>query len=33
VVRSATEVSAGERLTVRFADDQLPVTAGEDGTP
>ena len=27
VVRSAAEVTAGERLTVRFADDQLPVTA------
>jgi exodeoxyribonuclease VII large subunit len=30
VVRSAAEVTAGERLTVRFADDQLPVTA-DDG--
>ncbi len=29
VVRSAAEVTAGERLTVRFADDQLPVTAGD----
>ena len=27
VVRSAGEVSTGERLTVRFADDQLSVTA------
>ena len=27
VVRAATEVSAGEPLTVRFADDQLSVTA------
>jgi exodeoxyribonuclease VII large subunit len=27
VVRSAGEVGAGERLTVRFADDQLSVTA------
>jgi exodeoxyribonuclease VII large subunit len=27
VVRSAAEVEAGEPLTVRFADDQLPVTA------
>ncbi len=27
VVRGATEVSAGEPLTVRFADDQLSVTA------
>jgi hypothetical protein len=32
VVRGAAEVTAGERLTVRFADDQLSVTAGE-GTP
>jgi len=31
VVRSAGEVGAGERLTVRFADDQLSVTA--DGAP
>jgi exodeoxyribonuclease VII large subunit len=31
VVRSAAEVGAGERLTVRFADDQLSVTA--DGAP
>jgi hypothetical protein len=31
VVRSASEVGAGERLTVRFADDQLSVTA--DGAP
>ena len=28
VVRSAAEVSAGEPLTVRFAEDQLSVTAG-----
>jgi exodeoxyribonuclease VII large subunit len=27
VVRGAAVVAAGERLTVRFADDQLPVTA------
>ena len=31
VVRGAAEVGAGERLTVRFADDQLSVTA--DGAP
>jgi exodeoxyribonuclease VII large subunit len=31
VVRSAAEVTPGEPLTVRFADDQLPVTA--DGQP
>ena len=30
VVRSATGVSRGERLTVRFAEDQLSVTA-DDG--
>jgi exodeoxyribonuclease VII large subunit len=30
VVRSAAQVTAGERLTVRFADDQLQVTA-DDG--
>jgi exodeoxyribonuclease VII large subunit len=30
VVRSATGVSPGERLTVRFAEDQLSVTADED---
>ena len=29
VVRSASEVSAGERLLVRFADDQLAVTASD----
>jgi exodeoxyribonuclease VII large subunit len=29
VVLRATQVSAGELLTVRFADDQLQVTAGE----
>ncbi len=28
VVRAATEVSGGEPLTIRFADDQLSVTAG-----
>jgi exodeoxyribonuclease VII large subunit len=31
VVRSATEVTPGEGLTVRFADDQLPVTANQAG--
>jgi exodeoxyribonuclease VII large subunit len=30
VVRSAAEVSGGERLTVRFAEDQLAVTADND---
>src|SRR5215831_14166378 len=30
VVRSATGVSPGERLTVRFAEDQLSVTADQD---
>src|SRR6266567_7467473 len=30
VVRSATSVSPGERLTVRFAEDQLSVSADED---
>jgi exodeoxyribonuclease VII large subunit len=29
VVRSAAEVTHGETLTVRFADDQLPVTANQ----
>ncbi len=29
VVRAAAEVSAGELLALRFADDQLPVIAGE----
>jgi hypothetical protein len=29
VVRTATGVSPGERLTVRFAEDQLSVTADE----
>jgi exodeoxyribonuclease VII large subunit len=33
VVRRAAEVAAGERLTVRFADDQLPVTAGKQDPP
>jgi exodeoxyribonuclease VII large subunit len=33
VVRSATGVSPGERLTVRFAEDQLSVTADEDTRP
>src|SRR5215475_5375847 len=31
VVRAASEVSPGERLTVRFAEDQLTVRAGDDG--
>ena len=31
VVRSAAEVEPGERLTVRFAADQLTVRAGDDG--
>jgi len=31
VVRSAAEVRQGEMLTVRFADDQLTVRAGDDG--
>jgi exodeoxyribonuclease VII large subunit len=31
VVRSAAEVTQGESLTVRFADDQLPVTANQPG--
>jgi exodeoxyribonuclease VII large subunit len=30
VVRAASEVAAGERLTVRFADDQLTVAATAD---
>ena len=29
VVRRASDVTAGERLTVRLADDQLTVTASE----
>ena len=33
VVRSAAEVSAAELLTVRFAEDQLSVTAGPAGPP
>jgi exodeoxyribonuclease VII large subunit len=32
VVRSAAEVKAGEMLTVRFAEDQITVQAGSDGT-
>jgi len=31
VVRAAAEVSAGERLTVRFAEDQLTVRAADSG--
>ncbi len=31
VVRGAAEVKAGEILTVRFAEDQLTVRAGDDG--
>ena len=31
VVRSAAEVAPDEALTVRFADDQLAVTAGRPG--
>lgn len=30
VIRSAAEVQPGEALTVRFADDQLAVTASQD---
>jgi exodeoxyribonuclease VII large subunit len=33
VVRSAAEVEDGAKLTVRFADDQLSVTAGAPGSP
>jgi exodeoxyribonuclease VII large subunit len=33
VVRQATQVTAGERLTVRFADDQLAVTAEGVSSP
>jgi exodeoxyribonuclease VII large subunit len=33
VVRTATSVSPGERLTVRFAEDQLSVIADEDTRP
>jgi exodeoxyribonuclease VII large subunit len=33
VVRSASQVAAGEALTIRFADDQLPVIAGEPTEP
>jgi exodeoxyribonuclease VII large subunit len=33
VVRQATQVTAGERLTVRFADDQLAVTAEGVNSP
>ena len=33
VVRSAAEVAPDEALTVRFADDQLTVTAGRQPTP
>ena len=32
VVRSAAEVKEGEMLTVRFAEDQITVQAGSDGT-
>ncbi|HEY1324113.1 MAG TPA: exodeoxyribonuclease VII large subunit, partial [Streptosporangiaceae bacterium] len=32
VVRSAAEVKPGEMLTVRFAEDQITVRAGRDGT-
>ena len=32
VVTSAAQVSDGDQLTVRFADDQLPVTAGHHPT-
>jgi exodeoxyribonuclease VII large subunit len=32
VVRSAAEVQEGEMLTVRFAEDQITVQAGRDGT-
>jgi exodeoxyribonuclease VII large subunit len=32
VVRTATQVKDGEKLTVRFADDQLTVTAEAPGT-
>ena len=32
VVRSAAEVKEGEMLTVRFAEDQITVQAGRDGT-
>jgi exodeoxyribonuclease VII large subunit len=31
VVRGAAEVRPGELLTVRFAEDQLTVRAGDDG--
>jgi exodeoxyribonuclease VII large subunit len=31
VVRGAAEVKPGELLTVRFAEDQLTVRAGDDG--
>jgi exodeoxyribonuclease VII large subunit len=31
VVRSATDVTAGERLTVRFTEDQLTVAAISQG--
>jgi ribosomal 50S subunit-recycling heat shock protein len=30
VVRAAAEVSPGERLTVRFAEDQLTVSADRE---
>jgi exodeoxyribonuclease VII large subunit len=33
VVRSAAEVTPDETLTVRFADDQLAVTAGQPPSP
>jgi len=33
VIRSAAEVTPDEALTVRFADDQLTVTAGRQPKP
>jgi exodeoxyribonuclease VII large subunit len=33
VVRGAAEVKPGETLTVRFAEDQLTVRAGDDAGP
>jgi hypothetical protein len=33
VVQSASEVTDGELLTLRFADDQLPVTAQRSARP
>jgi hypothetical protein len=33
VIVRAAQVSAGELLTIRFADDQLQATAGDKSSP